>query len=214
MSSWRVDRSRVLSRGEVQAVLADLGRRARRSRLSWRKLVIFRLACCCGLRVGELTRLEVGDVVLVGRPHLRVRGEIAKGGRSRRVPLTWDAGTLSDLMEWVAVRRVEAGEGGLVVSTRTGGRIDGAAARRSFQSACRVLGRHVTIHDGRHTFASHALAGGRSLVEVRDALGHRSVATTSLYLHLVDEDEAVGNLFAPGAPKSSVPLEWCFRIVA
>jgi integrase len=77
------------------------------------------------------------------------------------------------------------------------------------------LGRHVTIHDGRHTFASHALAGGRSLVEVRDALGHRSIATTSLYLHLVEEDEAVGNLFAPGEPKiSAAPLEWCFRIVA
>jgi hypothetical protein len=54
----------------------------------------------------------------------------------------------------------------------------------------------LTIHHGRHTFISHALAGGRSLAEVRDAAGHANVSITSGYLHVVVEDEgAVGNLF-------------------
>jgi integrase len=53
----------------------------------------------------------------------------------------------------------------------------------------------LTIHLGRHTFISHALAGGRSLAEVRDAPGHAKVAITSNYLHVaVDEDAAVGDL--------------------
>ncbi len=43
---------------------------------------------------------------------------------------------------------------------------------------CRILGterqREITIHTGRHSFVSHALAGpnARSLAEVRDAVGH------------------------------------------
>jgi integrase len=75
-----------------------------------------------------------------------------------------------------------------------------AAVRRRFLSACGVLGqargRTRTIHHGRHTFVSHALTGGRSLAEVRASAGHANVAVTSAYLHIVvDEDEAVGQLF-------------------
>jgi integrase len=75
-----------------------------------------------------------------------------------------------------------------------------AAIRRRFLSACKVLGRErlraLTIHHGRHTFISHALAGGRSLAEVRAAAGHSNVSVTSAYLHIVvDDEESVGNLF-------------------
>ena len=47
-----------------------------------------------------------------------------------------------------------------------------------------------------HTFISHALAGGRTLAEVRDAAGHSNVTVTSGYLHVAVEDDGVGELFA------------------
>ena len=53
----------------------------------------------------------------------------------------------------------------------------------------------LTIHHGRHTFISHALAGGRSLAEVQDAAGHANVSITSAYLHALVDDDAVGELF-------------------
>ena len=53
----------------------------------------------------------------------------------------------------------------------------------------------LTIHHGRHTFISHALAGGRTLAEVRDAAGHANVSITSAYLHVAVEYEGVGELF-------------------
>jgi site-specific recombinase XerD len=54
----------------------------------------------------------------------------------------------------------------------------------------------LTIHSGRHSFVSHALQGGRSILEVRGAAGHSSLSTTSIYAHLVDTDDGkVGNLF-------------------
>ena len=78
--------------------------------------------------------------------------------------------------------------------------------RKRFRTACKVLGldrfETLTIYHGRHTFISHALAGNRTLAEVRDAAGHANVSITSTYLHvLVDDDEIVGNLFEiPGRP--------------
>ena len=65
--------------------------------------------------------------------------------------------------------------------------------------ACKVLGKDrlqtLTIHHGRHTFISYALAGGRTLAEVRDAAGHSNVSITSGYLHVAVEDEGLGSLF-------------------
>jgi site-specific recombinase XerD len=66
--------------------------------------------------------------------------------------------------------------------------------------AIKVLGpervRLLSIHCGRHSFCSHALAGGRKITEVRDAAGHANISTTSIYSHAVtDDDETVGNLF-------------------
>ena len=61
-----------------------------------------------------------------------------------------------------------------------------------FHAACRVLGRDrlraLTIHHRRHTFISHALAGGRTLAEVCVAAVHANLVTTSLNLHIAVED--------------------------
>ena len=44
-------------------------------------------------------------------------------------------------------------------------------------------------------FASHALAGGQMLAEVRDVAGHLNVDITSGNLHVAVDEEGVGNLF-------------------
>ena len=52
------------------------------------------------------------------------------------------------------------------------------------------------VHNyGRHTIISHALAGERTLAEVRDAVGHSNVSITSGYLHIAVDDDKVGALF-------------------
>jgi integrase len=115
------------------------------------------------------------------------------------------ARTLAELGAWKA-QRVQDGAGEhdpfacSVQSHRRGESIQRAAIRRRFLTACKVLGsdrlRKLTIHHGRHTFISHALAGGRTLPEVRAAAGHSNVAVTSAYLHIVvDDREPIGSLF-------------------
>ena len=51
-------------------------------------------------------------------------------------------------------------------------------------------------HEHRTEHRSHALAGGKSLAQVRDCAGHSNVAITSIYVHVsTDDDGEVGNLF-------------------
>jgi integrase/recombinase XerD len=207
---WNLDPMKILTRRELACVLADAKRQAGRSANGRRNLVILRLACCCGLRVSEIAALQVGDVLLDGpRPHLRLRRETTKGKRPRCVPLWWDAGTLADLAEWksLRVRQGAWNNDRFICSVQAhlrGQPLQRHAIRRRFLSACRALGparlRTLTIHHGRHTFISHALAGGRMLAEVRSAAGHANVAVTSAYLHVVvDDEEVIGNLFAYAA---------------
>ncbi|HEV7224408.1 MAG TPA: site-specific integrase [Pirellulales bacterium] len=203
---WNIDNGKILTRREMALVLADLKARGQRSPNARFNLILFRLAACCGLRVSEIAHLNFGDVdVGKFRPHVRVRPEGAKGGRPRRVPLWWDAGTLADIAAWKAARLAQGAKPGdpFLTSQRAGAAthpLSRHTLRRRFLTACRALGLErigaLTIHHGRHTFISHALAGGRTLAEVRDAAGHANVSVTSAYLHVaVDGEEGPGELF-------------------
>jgi integrase len=199
------DPMKILTRTEMATVLADLRRKAVRSPNTRLNLVIFRLAACCGLRASEIAKLCVGDVHgELPRPHLRIRAGSAKGGRPRYVPLWWDAGTLADIAARATTRRDDGALDGdpLVASLRpgrAGTALSRHTLRKRFRTACKVLAperlKKLTIHHGRHTFISHALAGGRTLAEVRDAAGHANVSITSGYLHVAVDDDMIGALF-------------------
>jgi integrase len=201
--------TKILTRREIATMLADLERKFRRSANARMNRVIFRLASCLGLRVSEISGLRLGDLrVGIARPHVVIRPTIAKGGRGRKVPLWWNQGTLDDVAAWVATRRAHGGRDAdpfvWCLQTRKFGQPLGRhALRKRFRTACRSLGlnrlKQLIVHHGRHTFISHALAGGRTLAEVRDAAGHSNVSITSCYscyLHLaVEDDGSPGRLF-------------------
>jgi integrase len=206
MTTWTVDRSKILQPDEIHQVLTDLNRKARRSLNTRLNRVVFRLATCCGLRASEIGGIALADVqVNTARPSIRIRREVGKGHKARKVPLTWDAGTLADLREWKRFRLEQgATDADLFVCSQhcdsLGHQLDRRNLRKRFKLCCKCLGRErqneLTIHSGRHSFISHALHGGRSVVEVQAAAGHSSLATTSIYAHLIDDgSEEVGNLF-------------------
>jgi integrase len=206
MTTWTVDRAKILQPDELARILADLRRKGRRSVNTRMNLIVFRLSTCCGLRASEISNLSVSDVQVDStQPKIRIRREVGKNHKARKVPLTWDAGTLADIREWKQYRREQgATDGDLFVCSQhrdsKGNQVDRRNLRMRFKSCVKVLGRErqkeLTIHCGRHSYIIHALHGGRSIVEVRASAGHASLATTSLYCHLVDDGgEEVGNLF-------------------
>ncbi len=220
---WTVPDSKILKRNEIGRVLGELHRKASRSVNTHQTLIVFRLTCCCGLRVSEACGLRLRDVrVNVERPYLKIPKAVAKGKKTkkvngqtvkvgngataRHVPLWWDQGTLDDIRAWKHEReRQGAGANDYFLCSQQNGvsgkRLDRRNARCRFIRACKVLGKDrmadITIHHGRHSFISHALAGGRSLAEVAEAAGHSDITITAIYTHVAVEDDAtIGNLFS------------------
>jgi integrase/recombinase XerC len=140
----------------------------------------------CALRVGELCRLDVGDVD-GARRLLRVNG---KGGRERSVPFGVPAGR--SLAAWLADGRGTlagpAGGDALLLGVK-GGRLDPREVRRILGSrlAEAGLGDGLTPHGLRHSAATHMLDGGADLRDIQEMLGHASLATTQIYTHVTPE---------------------------
>lgn len=188
--------TQLMTKEEVQLVVRDMRRRSRYAG-SLMNLALFHLSCGCGLRRKEICGLNMDDVVLVGKPHLRVRAETTKGRegkrKGRQVPF-WDQGAMNDLRRWKAFRiRMGAKDGDPFLCSmmgHKGKRMHWRSAVSRWWTCLRILGddrrRQLSIHCGRHSFCSHALASGRTLVEVRDAAGHSNVSITNDYLHCVE----------------------------
>lgn len=188
---------KVLTEVEVQSVLSELRRKAKRSKLSHRTLIIFELATCCGLRVSEICTLTLSDLHLGLDPYIRIRREVSKSGRPRSVPLGWDARTLTDVCGWVARRTADGAIGSdWLLPTRHGKRMHRTSAAAMFKRACRFVGRTSSIHAGRHTFISHTLHRGVDIVSVQHAAGHANLATTSIYSHVVRNKNQIKDLFS------------------
>lgn len=184
---------------EISAVLADLRRRMLSKRQTRVQLVIFRLAVGVGLRRKEIAGLNIADVITCPpEPVVHVRAEITKGKNGRRkprdIPLDLDAGTLADLADWKESRIADgAGPDDPFVCglfSTAGKRLAENAIAFRWASAIQVLGpervRQVSIHKGRHTFASLVLKAGYGLPALQAWLGHANIATTSIYTHMLD----------------------------
>jgi integrase/recombinase XerD len=139
-----------------------------------------------GLRVSELTALDVDDVDLDGGA-VRVLG---KGGKEREVPIGRHArdAVSAYLSRGRPSLAGPATRGALFLNTR-GGRLTRQSCARLLETHARAAGleRHVTLHGLRHSFATHLLEGGADVRVVQELLGHASVATTQVYT-LVTKD--------------------------
>ena len=203
------DPTRFLTLDEVLRILDDLKRRKKRSDSSFLNLIIFRLSCCCGLRRATIAGLNFTDLVLAGaRPCVTVRKHNTKGEeekrRAHKAPLWWDAGTLKDLREWVAFRKSMGARPNETVvcgvsKVNRGKPLTGDLLAKRWKTAIRCLGpervHQLSVHCGRHSFCSLSKAAGHSSIEIRDAVGHASEATTNIYLHAV-ESENIPDVFA------------------
>jgi len=131
-----------------------------------------------GLRISELTGLDVDDVDLVDRMVL-VRG---KGDRQRIVPFGAPAGTAIE--RWLTLGRpaLTPRAPALVLNLR-GGRLSRQGLWQVIRDHAERAGiqAHVTPHTLRHSFATHLLDGGADVRAVQELLGHASVTTTQIY---------------------------------
>ena len=145
-----------------------------------RDRAMLELLYATGIRVGELTGLNLGDVDLArGLAHVT-----GKGNKQRVVPFGDEAAAA--VSEWLEFGREElAGDTPAMFVGSRGGRIDQRQVRRIVERAGQRAGvENVSPHTLRHTTATHMLEGGADLRVVQEMLGHTSLQTTQIYTHV------------------------------
>lgn len=142
-----------------------------------RDRAILELLYSSGLRVSELTGLNIGELDLAGGM-VRVTG---KGGKERIVPVGSRA--LAAVRDYLDERATTAGA--LFLNTR-GGRINRRSVARIIDAhVMRIAAfKRISPHTLRHTFATHMLEGGADLRAIQELLGHASLSTTQKYTHV------------------------------
>jgi len=134
-----------------------------------------------GIRVGELAALKTGDINII-EELVKVRG---KGKKERIVPLGRPA--MKALMDYMEKRpgkkedRLFLNKYKKPLTERGVERLVAKYARIS------GVGKKITPHTFRHTFATHLLDRGADLRTVQELLGHEQITTTQVYTHLTVE---------------------------
>ncbi|WP_374010827.1 tyrosine recombinase XerC [Leifsonia sp. LS-T14] len=178
---------RVITREQIDGILEQLAVRAGEGDAgSLRDVAVVELLYAAGIRVSELTGLDVDDVDL-DRLTVRVVG---KGSKERVVPFGVPA--LRAIRAWLAAGRplltTRASGPALFLGSR-GGRL---GTRAVYDLVAGLLadvpGRGPSgPHALRHTAATHLLDGGADLRAVQELLGHASLGTTQIYTHVSTE---------------------------
>jgi site-specific recombinase XerD len=136
-----------------------------------------------GLRIQETVNAKPSNIVTVSASehYLKVLG---KGNKERMVPL----------LRWaypILLGQVLPGNDAPFVHTN-GAPLSVRQAQSVFQSLCRTVGiTGITPHSMRHGYATRLLRAGVNLAVVSKLLGHESIKTTEVYLHLGTEDLGV-----------------------
>jgi len=191
----------VLSVAEIGRIIdsVDLARRE-----GVRNRAMLEVLYSCGLRVSELTELQLSRVDFIDG----ILTVVGKGNKERIVPIGTTA--LHALDDYLAHYRADIlpapGHEDILFLGRQGRQMSRQMAftmlrRTVIQAGIR---KHVSPHTFRHSFATHLLESGADLRAVQEMLGHAQITTTEIYTHLDRrflKDQIVQ--FHPRSPESA-----------
>lgn len=154
--------------------------------LEFRDRAMLELLYACGLRVSELTSLQLVQVSL-NQGVVRVFG---KGSKERLVPMGEEAlGWLQRFMAGPRSELLRAIPSDVVFPSRRGTQM----TRQTFWYRIKIYARRAEInkplspHTLRHAFATHLLNHGADLRVVQMLLGHSDLTTTQIYTHVAKQ---------------------------
>lgn len=154
----------VLTRGEIDGVLAVVSNEKHKTMIA--------LAYSSGLRVSELVSLKIGDLDFE-QSLIHVRQ--GKGNKDRMTILSRNL----DLESFCLAKR----SGDYLFESSRGGRLTTRSIQKVFKNACERsnLKKHASFHSLRHSFATHLIEKGVNLRYVQELLGHSDIKTTQRY---------------------------------
>ena len=170
----------VLSVEEIDAMIAAIPRDKAEA---LRNETIIEMLYGSGLRVSELIGLRISRINFENG-FLLVEG---KGKKERIVPVSPRAAYLMHLyLQERNLMPVAPGDSDILFLNRRGRRMTRVMIFYIVKDLAERAGitRPVSPHTLRHSFATHLLEGGANLRSIQELLGHESVTTTELYVHL------------------------------
>ncbi len=165
----------ILSREEIALLLDRCG--------NLKHKAMFALAYGSGLRVSEICTLRVQDI---DSKEMRVFVNSGKRNKDRYTLLS--RYTLNVLRDYWRHDRPNHPEGLLFPGWRNLSPITTDAVELALKKWLRVadIGKDVSMHSLRHAFATHLLEDGTDLLTIKELLGHSSISSTTVYLHLAN----------------------------
>lgn len=134
-----------------------------------------------GIRVTELCKLNI-----ISLREDNTFSIIGKGGRAKLC--FFDDRARKHIEAYLELRTDN--DPALFISEKTGGRVSKGTVELIFRNLTKKAGytRAITPHTMRHSYATNLLRNNTNLLYVRDFLGHKSIQTTEMYTHVVNED--------------------------
>ncbi len=137
----------------------------------------------CGLRVSELVDLEISKLFFE-EGYIVVKG---KGSKERMVPISEVA--VEEIKHYLDERKhldVVTGEDNILFLSYRGRRLSRVMIFYIIKKLAALAGitREISPHTLRHSFATHLLEGGANLRAIQQMLGHESISTTEIYIHI------------------------------
>lgn len=178
---------------EIQQLLEAPGD----SSLDIRDVAIFELFYSSGLRLSELTGLDLGDVDLA-EGSMRVTG---KGNKTRVLPVGRKA--VSAIKNWLSTREQWLqGEQTALFLNKKGQRLSARSVQDRLKKLAvkKGVARNCYPHMLRHSFASHMLESSGNLRAVQELLGHADISTTQIYTHL--DYQHLANVYEKAHPRA------------
>jgi integrase/recombinase XerD len=161
---------------------------------NFRQQVCLSTIYSCGLRIFEAVSLKVTDI---DSPRRMIHIHGGKGAKDRYVPLP--DSTLTLLRKyWIQHRHPQLLFPALNSGSNNNGKrntashIGTASVQTAFKKAIQasqVVKPGVTVHTLRHSYATHLLEAGVNLPTIQRYLGHSSIETTMIYLHLTHQGQ-------------------------
>ena len=138
----------------------------------------------CGLRVSELVTLKLSQLYVDER-YLVIQG---KGNKQRIVPISPVAiEQIALYLEQTRSRQVaQRGNEDILFLNRRGAMLTRQMIFLIVKQLCELAGirKVISPHTLRHSFATHLLEGGANLRAIQQMLGHESITTTEIYVHI------------------------------
>lgn len=179
---------RIIPRNEIEQLLNYMYANSKKTDKQWlRDIAVVETFFATGARVYEISNIKA-ECMDLSSGLIRFKG---KGNKERYIQIG-DTQVLEILREYYRENCAKIKESGFFFVNRNGSRFSEQSIRNMMKKYSKLAGieRNITPHMFRHSFATYLIEEGVDISCVQQILGHSSIKTTQIYIHVAAQRQA------------------------